>query len=561
MPRYYFRARTERRSTKIFVLFTLFGLLAAFGAAGQTVTRVIDPGATRPYQVLPRNAADAVATNPDNKAAASFAVPPASFVLTDLYVDGVKSLERSQLLALYEPLRGHKISAQDVVALANKIAALYVEGGYELVSVQVPAQTFEDGKAYIQVIEGHVAAVAIEGNTGEADLSLLREYAARIIAEQPLRKATLERYILLMNDIPGLTVGSRFEAMPGQPGAVRLYLTILRQPWDWGFQANNLGVSSLGSAQATVVGAVNSVFQEGDQTQLTFGFPTDFDRYQYYGISQREPIGLNGAALVIGGGLLETKPSGGAVKGDADTVNVQLNYPLIRSVHESLIVTGGLDILNSNSALLGQSLSDERTRSLRLSIAYGLDDAWRGTNAVNLTLSQGVDILGARRGSIAFGGPTYSKLAVLVSREQALPWDLIARAKLQGQYSPQRLPDSEQILFGGPYFGRAFDTAYLSGDRGVATSFELAHPPPDFVTPDYFKGSEIFGYVDWGEVSNVNSRYQLGLAHAASGGAGIRIKLLQKVTFELFGAIVLGRPDAYSKAESPRLVFNFSRNF
>jgi len=555
--------KKETASGLSHLLIGLGGILSmcAAPALAQSGPRLIDPATQYPQQIAPKADAGTVAKDAPTAAVAAPAGPSVSFTLTDMTISGAEAVDQAKLRNIWQPLRGKTVTTQDLSAISNQIAQLYAQSGYELVSVQVPAQQFAGGKVQVEVIEGHIDGVTIEGNTADTDLTLLKSYAAAIITDRPLRKLTLERYILLMNDIPGLKVGSRFEPIPGAPGAVRLVLTVLLSRYEWGAQINNVGVGSLGNTQGTVVGAVNGLFQQGDQTQLTLGLPAEPERYQYVGLSHRTPIGSNGMAFQFGAGYLRTNPSGPGLQGDADIVSAMFTYPLIRSVDQSLILTAGADMLNSNSALLGMALANERTRNLRASALYVLSDAWKGTTTVNMSIAQGIDALGARRGNVAYGGPTYTKLGFLLTREQQLPWDMILRGKLQAQYSPNRLPNSEQFLFGGSFLGRAFDTAYLAGDRGLATGFELAHPTPAGWTPDYLKGSEAFGFVDWGEALNIKTTYALPYTHAASAGAGLRFKILEKATVELAGGFVVNQPSQYTKAESPRFIFGFTRTF
>jgi hemolysin activation/secretion protein len=541
---------------------SVFGLWAAGAFAQQTTTfRPIDPSAQFAHQVAPKTDPGAVASDTSITPAATPTGPAVSFTLTDVTVVGANAIDKAQLAATWQASRSKTVTNQDIATIGGQIAQLYADSGYELVSIQVPAQTFADGKAVIAVTEGYVAGITIEGNTADSDITLLKTYAANIIADRPLRKATLERYILLMNDIPGLKVGSRFEAAPDQPGTVRLVLSILQKRFEWGAQVNNLGTSELGNTQATVVGAVNNLFQEGDQTQLTVGVPADFQRYQYAGLSQREPIGHNGAYVQLGFGYLHTDPIDTLFSGDATIASTTFNYPIIRSVTQNLIGSVGVDMLNSNSAFLGEALANERTRSIRLSAVYTLDDTWRGSNTASATLSQGVDALGARRGNIAYGGPTYTKFSALLTRDQLLPWDVILHAKIQGQYAPNHLPSSEQYLFGGPYIGRGFDVAFLSGDRGVGIGLEVSHVIPSSWRPDFLSGSEAFTFVDWGEAVNVGTQFQLPYTSAASAGAGVRLKLLEKATVELAGAYVINQPGEYASVESPRFIFGFTRIF
>lgn len=175
-------------------------IFCATAASAQTGPRLIDPALQFPQQVTPKADQGAVANStPSATVAAPAAGSAANFTLTDMAIAGADTIDRSKLAAIWQPLRGKKINTQDIVAVGNQIAQLYAREGYELVSVQVPGQQFAGGKVRVQVIEGHIDGVRIEGNTADTDLTLLKSYAAAIIADQPLHRLTLERYILLMN--------------------------------------------------------------------------------------------------------------------------------------------------------------------------------------------------------------------------------------------------------------------------------------------------------------------------------------------------------------------------
>jgi hemolysin activation/secretion protein len=337
----------------------------------------------------------------------------------------------------------------------------------------------------------------------------------------------------------------------------------MRKRFEAGGTLSTQGNPSLGGTQVMMNVVGNSLLRQGERTQFAFGAPVSFNRYQYYGLSHVEPLGDDGATLTVGAGRLVTHPhaNSNVASGTADTLTVRLSYPMIRGVHETLVVNADLSLLNSNAAFLGQAISDERTRSIRVGALYGREDPWNGTTIVSATFSQGLDVLGARRGSIAFGGPEYSKVTALLAREQALPLDLVLRLKLAGQFAFGHLPSTEQFLFGGPDIGKAFDYAFMVGDRGIGAYAELAHAWPGAVTPDFLAGSELFGYIDWGQISNIDTIYQLRYAHAASAGGGMRVKLLRSLSVEAGLGWSLNQTSALPKARGPRFIFGVSGHF
>jgi hemolysin activation/secretion protein len=529
--------------------------------AAQTALHLISPNPLPTTQTLPQSAPGAVAPTQNNEPSALAGDQNVTFVLRSVQFDGVTAIWPNVLSSLWQGMAGKTVSGNDIVEIGRKLSKLYDAAGYALINVQVPVQTYAGGVAKVVVQEGYIDKVTIEGNTDGADLDLLKAYAAHIITDRPLRQRTLERYILLMNDIPGLKVGSSFEPIPGHPGAAALHLAIERRHWEGGGALTTQGNNSLGSSQLTMNIVGDSLLREGDRTQAVVGVPLSFDRYQYFGLNHVEPIGSDGATVTVGAGELITHPTTQSAYGTADTFTVRFSYPVIRALHESLLINADFNYLDSNTAYLGQSLSNERTRSLRLGAIYGVEDSWKGTTIVSATASQGIDILGARRGSEGFGGPDYTKLNGAIAREQALPLEFVLRPKLYWQYATDHLPSTEQFLFGGPDIGKVYNYAFMVGDRGLAPYIELAHPWPVFMTPDILTGSEVFGYADHGEVWNINTTAQLRDARASSAGFGLRAKILQKVVIELGVGWVVSESAGLPRQDSPRFLFNIGGHF
>jgi hemolysin activation/secretion protein len=542
-------------------LLTAAACVMSQNVAAQSALHLISPSPLPSTQALPSEAPGTVAHTETNGPATLSADQNVSFVLRSVQIEGATVIWPNARAALWQGMVGKTVTSNDIVSIGKQLAQLYETAGYALVNVQVPMQDYASGVAKIVVQEGYVDQVTIEGNTEGADLDLLKAYAAHIIGDRPLRQRTLERYILLMNDIAGLKVGSTFEPIPGHPGAAALHLAIARRHWEAGGALTTQGNNSLGSSQLTMNVVGDSLLHQGDRTQLAVGVPLGLDRYQYYGVNHLEPLGSNGATITVGVGELITHPANQTAYGSADTLTVRITYPLIRAVHESLIVNGDFNWLDSNTAYLGQSLSDERTRSLRLGAVYGLEDSWKGTTIVAATASKGIDFLGARRGSEGFGGPDYTKFNGSIMREQALPLDMVVRGKVFWQYSTDHLPSTEQFLFGGPDIGKVYNYAFMAGDRGLAPYIELAHPWPVWMTPDMLAGSEVFGYADYGEVWNVNTNAQLHYAHAASAGFGVRAKFLKAITLELGMGWVVNESPELPRQDSPRFLFNVGGHF
>ncbi len=489
--------------------------------------------------------------------------PPLRIVLRRVVVEGATAVSPPALAAIWQARQGRTLGLAEVDAIADEVGGLYKRAGLALYTVSVPQQSFAGGVVRLRVVEGYVAEVAITGEFGHADMSLLRHYAASLVADRPLRQARLERAILLMDAIPGCKVSSRFEPVAHSNGGVRLVLSVQIKRFDAGIGVNNQGFPLLGRSQFEANVVANSLFQQGDRTQLTIGLPPErFETYQYIGLSELQPLGYGGATLAASIGALRTRTTGLDIAGTAVFADLQAAVPVIRRLHQSLTVSLALDALDSNNALLGQTLSDERTRAVRAGGTYAFDDSLlhglAGTNSVSALLSEGFDALGARRGSIATGGPRFTKFSARIGRDQVLPERLVLRLRAAGQVAAQRLPASEQFTYGGSEFGRAFLYDAVQGDSGVAGAAELAWRTPERFTTRVLAGSELFGFVDAGVTQD---RGGLGSDRGSSGGVGVRFEVLKKSVVQLEMAVPIVAPRLSDDEGGTRFLFDVTSAF
>jgi hemolysin activation/secretion protein len=498
---------------------------------------------------------------PRGAAAPSAAAHP-RFVLRGIRIDGAHSVAAARVQKLLRPLIGREVTTDDILKVADAVGAEYKAAGFALYQVSVPRQTFAGGVAIINVTEGRVADVRIDGKISAADRAALNVHAGRILRSRPLTRAVLEREIQLINQNPGLKVESRFESISGEPGTVRLVLTAKRKRFDFIAGFNNQGVGVLGRTELYTGAAVNSLLQEGDRTEFVFGFPTTFSRYQFYGLTHIAPIGNDGLKLTVNLGDLVTHPVNDGLKGDALIGSATLSYPIILHTREVLSVSGGFDFVNSSNALLSFTTSDERTRSLRAGVSYVVQEEEGGSiDAAGFTLSKGLDIFGARRGSLAFGGPDYTKVNARLARDQVLPWNFALRGRISAQFGFQHLPASEQFIYGTQEYGQSFAGNPLYGDRGISGYGELARKLPFLRYGKYVSGTEVFGFADGARVWNTQTIYQLETDQAASAGFGVRAKVLDKFTLQVAAGRVLVQPLSVPHASAWNALFSVTGSF
>ncbi|MEP9358458.1 ShlB/FhaC/HecB family hemolysin secretion/activation protein [Sphingomonas sp. KR3-1] len=423
-----------------------------------------------------------------------------------------------------------------LLELAGTLSRAYQHTDVALYTVAIPAQDTSGGTVTVLLTEGRIASASLKDAKGRN--RLLRARMAPMLDEAPLRRATFERQVTLMRAIPGLTFTSDF-ADPNASGALALTVTPKQKRTRFTAGFSNRGVTQLGDGQFDAKAEFYGLGVDGDQLTLAASASSDFKRYRYVSGSYAVPITASGLTLTTSGGYLETRPKGYPVLGKAKLAGTSLSYPLLRDFHRSLDLSLGVDGLNSDNAAFGALIATERTRALRGGAGFSSTYEKRSIS-VALSASQGLDVLGARTDPL-YADPRFRKVNGSAYLAQAIGTHLVVRAQAGGQWSRDLLPAAERFAVGGDNYGRAFDVAFLSGDRGAGALGELAVRP---LKGKRFGTSEIYTFVDraWIGIEGrggVTGRSDYALA---SAGFGTRLRWLDKAEIGLEAAHVIDDP-------------------
>ena len=439
---------------------------------------------------------------------------------------------------MYQDLIGHEISLLDLYKLRDTITAKYRRDGYVLSLALIPAQRITSGIVHLALVEGYVGSVHFEGPYTDS-FGILRDYAERIQAARPLRAEVLERYVMLMDDLPGISVHTVLKpTKSGEPGS-DLTVAIERKAVGATANIDNRGSSTVGPYQFDAGVDLNDQLGVFDQTSIRGIITPQISELRYIDIAHTEQLGLDGTTLVVGlrrnwsvpGG--ETRAS--LVKSDSSTLRTGLAYPLIRSRSETLRLTGDLTLRNSLTTSNSGPQSSDRVRMISLGTSWDVSDAWQGSNLVQFGAHRGFDVLGANIDdkSRQDNALTFTKLTLTAQRVQPLPERFSVLMAFDSQYTPDRLTSAEQFGVGGKVYGRAFDSSDITGDKGASVKAELQYTP-DLGIPN-LSYSQFFVFSDYGKTWNYVEDHSQTYQYVASAGIGFRIGLGDNLsgTFEL----------------------------
>jgi hemolysin activation/secretion protein len=235
----------------------------------------------------------------------------------------------------------------------------------------------------------------------------------------------------------------------------------------------------------------------------------------------------------------------------------------VLSQQQTLTLTAAAGFTNASeknifSPMFGPIYND-RIRTASLTSDYRLQDAFGGTNYATMTYRQGLDIFGASQlgdNVSRFGAaPNFSVLNFYYTRYQTFSDVWSAKISMASQTASGPLYLSQQFYLGGAAFGRGYGAAELSGDNGIAGSFEMRFDQrPNF---RYLAGYQIYGFVDAGAVWNDGFRISDGLA-LTSVGAGVRFFFWDDLQADIGVAFPLSYRAPDNSRRDARLLFSVS---
>ena len=490
---------------------------------GRQEQRLAPPPATRP--------APPAIEVPDSTQGMPAGAAEIRFALAAIDITGATIYRPEALQPLYQPLMGREVTLAEIFRLADAITLRYRRDGYILSQAIVPAQEIRDGRVRLNVVEGFIARYSFEApTTSEKPVA---RYAERILAERPLTAATLERYLLLMNDLPGVVARVTLLPSPDTPGGTDMVLQVKEKRLDAHFTVDNRGTRFLGPTEGTAGLKANGLFGQGIGVGLRGLVTAPASELRLGELNAELPLGSDGWRAGLRVSRSDTKPGfilrPLEIEGDSTSVSVDASYPLRRSRESNLSVSGRFTWRESETTAFGTTIADDKLRILGLGVNWDAIDAWRGVNLASAELSQGLPGLGASRaGSLnlsrAAGRPDFTKLSGSVARVQSILDGVNLRADLDGQYAFAQLLSSEQFGIGGARLGRAYDPSEVIGDHGLAGRLELQWTP-DIGEFGVLGGLQLYGYYDLGRVWRIDGNPG-GLAQSvASGGGGARFSL------------------------------------
>ncbi len=424
----------------------------------------------------------------------------------DISVEGVNAVLTRHLAT--QPLEGYTMAElQDV---ADDITTYYRERGLILAQAFVPAQDVKEGGVTLQIVEGSLGAVTVDGNQIYQTDNILGPFTG--LVEQPINQVDIEEALLTLQDFPGLTVFGTFRQ--GQTlGNTELVVSVrdedrfyLRPSVD------NYGSEFTGDVRAMLQFGVNNPFGASDRITGYVLQTESPSNGKYYGLEYEAQT--RSAKNAFGFGTAKNNFDVASV-GSANTNLLQGEVTQHNVFYERRFANqrrfradGTLDIAQKD-AVITQPGEDSQDELLVLSYTldfYTVGPRQRGINLGYFRVGGG-DNSGANPSRIGGSGElaegTYGKFDFLYQRLQRLGNNHALLLRLGGQYSDDLLVSLEQFPIGGPANVRAYPVAQALVDTGGAATLEWIIDAPGFA-------DRPIGSRTWGDIFQLSFFYDYG---------------------------------------------------
>lgn len=488
-----------------------------------------------------------------------------TFVLNDVEIEGSTIFSKTDLAPLYEDLIGKKVSLLDMYAVADKVTTHYRKAGYVLSRAVVPAQKISGGVFRIQVIEGYISNVIIKGDIKNE--RIFDGFVRKLKADRPLTAAKLERYLLLANDLAGVTASGTLR--PGaEPGSSELVIDVNNDVIGGLVSLDNRGTKYLGPYQVTGQVDVNSALGMYEKLTMRSIVAADPDELAFVDATYSQPINSEGTQVQAHVAYSRSNPGSTLepldIEGRAVSLDFLVSHPFIRAREQNLTGRAEFAMHNNETDVLNSEFSNDHVRAFRLGGRYDKVDPWAGVNLLDLEASAGVNVFGASdsgpKRSRGNADNDFVKFNAQASRLQPLGHGFAVLTELDSQLSSDALLSSEEFSLGGSYMGRAYDPSEITGDSGAAGKIELQYG--DSTNVAYFQEYQLYGFYDLGAVWNndllVGEENRQSLA---STGLGIRFNATNSFSGLAELTVPLTRDVASEGDDNPRFFFGTTYRF
>ena len=524
----------------------------------------------------PLNPATPLGSGADSASKLAQPSDPTLLITEVLLLGSIRAFPKTDLYDWLGPLIGRNVTFSQLEKAVGSITRNYRDRGYVAATALIPQQSFTGGRIEVMVYEGDLdpdRPVRFESKEG---LRLNTEWAARIvknaIGNEPIQQDSLERGLLMLQEIPG--VSATVDLEPGlTQGTVRAAVVASEgKPVEGSLGANNMGAKSTGQNALSAEVRFNNALGQGEQLGFTYK-PSEKKGQESYSLVSSIPVGDHGWRLGLSANHVTYRVDSDEdtrARGESDDITLTLRYPIQRSraLNQSLSVD--LTAKRMSDYVNNETISEKSMSSVGATYSFDRTDLSTGNSlygSVGLNLGK-FDLTKNREayeadqdGPKTHGG--FSKTLINAGSSIRLPYNFILGISGSAQMASKNLNTSEKFGLGGPFGVRGYPVGEASGDEGWRISTELKR---NLFTSARWGSVGPMLFYDTGSVTRykrpdgIIEEDQTNSYRLSGWGAGIFASKPNTYDFRLMWATKLGKNPGQRLDDEDRLIDNDGTN-
>jgi hemolysin activation/secretion protein len=445
--------------------------------------------------------------------------------IKEFRVLGNHQLSRSEVEKAVYPYMGPERTPDDVEQARAALEKAFQEKGFQTVNVQIPQQTGKRGIVFLQVAEGKIGRLNVEGS---------RYYTINSIKKQvpSLQPGSVPDFNKVSKEILALNQWSDRQVIPTltpgfEPGTVDVNLKVKDTlPWHGSAEFNNRYSFGTPEFRLNLASSYDNLWQLGHSVGGSYQTaPQQPSAVKNWNLFYTAPIPkVDWLKLNISysqQNSISTLGGGGSSLGNGNTAGFRFLCSLPAAKDFSQSFNWGIDFKHVNQVTqLSQVSAGANVNEQPLDywpVRLNYSGVWAPSNSVTI-LDAGLSF-GFRGAAISVGNNSYGNESQIadakfgadggfisldgdLSHTHDLPGGFQIFGKVQGQVSPEPLIFTEQFSGGGLSTCRGYLESTVIGDSGVFGTFEVRSP---LLLPGHagINDWRVYAFLDGGTVTNV----------------------------------------------------------
>ena len=409
--------------------------------------------------------------------------PEETVLISDIVISGVTILKPKVIQDIRDKYVGKELTLGDFATIAEEITDEYRSRGYVTSIAYLPPQRIENNTLVMEVIEGKIGNISVEGNKFFSTRQLEKYLDMR--KDEIFNYDELRKNLNYVNEHPDRNA-SVVLVKGEEQGQTDIDVQVEdRLPVHATFGYNNHNSEYLGEnkfqaeLKATNLWGLDHIASG----EIQFG---EEGKFMLYSGRYLMPITSDlqfGASYIRIEQKLGKEVKALDIRGRGDVVSAFFNYSLISNDVFSLNISPGFEYKDIENKLLGIVISEDNTRVAKIGLDADYSDNFGGRTIVTQSFDFGIpDFLGGlgkkdSKSSRVGAGGNFFRSVTNAAHIQTLPFSTSLMLRGAAQFSSDPLVSSEQFNIGGVNTVRGYSVSEYTGDHGYTSTAELYIPP------------------------------------------------------------------------------------